>query len=247
MLKFEANCNGCIFGEVSNGVQKTCLLGRLDNIEDKKLEDGFYTFNKYCNAFRDKEWLDKVDGSPQEKVREETKVKLGVCINFIGCYDNEVFRQTVRSLNGAGYCVVLNDRPEHNKDLYDIVKEELNLHPSRINVVQIIEQDEKYYIDEAFNAAARNGYFCYIKAGTVMPQDFYNKINDAVNVKMLPLMICHDENHMLFQSMIFKYLCGNKSRITNDGNVDERTFLEKAAEMNTENSCIFNWGEIFNV
>jgi hypothetical protein len=246
MLKFEVHCKDCVFAGVKDGVQNECLLGKTDSIENKVLEEGFYKFGRHCNSFRDEQWLKNVDGCPKEKVALETKARLGVCINFIGSYDNELLRETVKSINNAQYYIIINDRPEHNKDLYDIVKQETNVHPSRINIVQIINQKPEYYIDEGFNAGGRNGYFCYVNSGTFFPPNFIDQLNNVINNQMKPVMVCYDGNFILFQSMLFKYLNGNKARMLSDGSVDNRNFLEKAGDLNSENNCIFAWGEIFN-
>lgn len=246
MLKFEVHCKDCVFAKVQEGVQYSCLVKNLDNVE-KTYEDNYYVFNRYCNSYRDSEWLNRSEDDPAERVADENKIKIGYCVNFISNYNIEDFKNSLRKIaeNKPSYVIALNDRVEHNKELFMAIEDITGLHQSRINVVQIINQVKEYHIDEAFKAA-RNGYFCYMNSGNLLPNEFYSKIFDKINKEMKTLSVCHNKDFMLFQSMLFKYLDGNKPRMLEDGTIDKRSFLEKIKDFTDISACVYSWEEFFN-
>lgn len=243
MLKFEIHCKDCIFAQLTNGVQTGCSVKNLEKFE-KTYEDNYYVLQRHCNSYRTKSWLSSnKDDDPCERVKQENKTRIGYAVNFIGKYNEDNFRKTVKSLNNPSYIVAINDRVEHNKKLFDIMSEETKLHQSRIHVIQIINQKEKYYIDEAFRAA-KNGYFCYLQSGYILPQNFYEKLNKAVNFDMKVVSACFDENFTLFQASLFKYLDGNKPRMLEDGTMEDKTFSEKLKSFEDYEKCVYSWKDI---
>lgn len=243
MLKFEIHCKDCIFAQLTNGVQTGCSVKNLEKFE-KTYEDNYYLFQRHCNSYRTASWLknDKNE-DPHERIKQENKIRIGYAVNFIGDYNESNFKKTIKSLNNPSYVVAVNDRVEHNKQLFDIITEETKLHQSRIHVIQIINQKEKYYIDEAFRAA-RNGYFCYSKSGFIFPSNFYEKLNKAVNTDMKLVSVCLDDNFILFQSTLFKYLEGNKPRMLEDGTMEDKLFLEKLKSFEDHEKCVHNWKDL---
>lgn len=240
MLTFQVHCKNCVFAKLQSGVQVGCSVKNIDNFE-KKYEENYYVIDRHCNSHRSSSWLKQnADHNPNEKVKEENKIKIGYAINFIGNYNEDEFRKTVKSLNNPSYVIVINDRVEHNKNLFNIMEQETKLHQSRLHVIQIINQSEKYYVDEAFKAA-RNGYFCYCKSGFSFPPNFYEVINNAINVDMKLVSVCIDENFILFQSALFNYLDGNKPRMLEDGSIDSSLFLEKIKNFQDHEKCVHEW------
>ena len=243
MLKFEVHCKGCVFAEVKDGLQIGCYLKNIQKFE-KTYEDGYFIINRRCNSHRDQKWLkENKDDNPYERVGQENRIRLGYAINFIGSYDEDLFEKTVKSLDNPSYVVVVNDRPEHNKRLFEIAQRETKLHQTRINIVQIINQKEEYYIDEAFRNA-KNGFFCWLKSGDTLPRRFYERLDNAINVNMEVVSVCLGDNFLLFQSTLFKHLEGNKSRMLEDGSIENKTFLEKIKTFEDYEKCVRKWSDI---
>lgn len=243
MIDFKTHCKGCMFANLKAGQQISCSLNKAP--DERKTVDNYFFFDNYCKFYRDAEWLKECgEESPEEKVTRETKIRVGLAIDFTDSYDEDKLKQTLLSFPEAEYIILINDKPEYNKNLFDIVKFCTKLHSSRIHIVQIIEQSELYYMDEAFKFA-RNGYFCYVQNGEILPSNFYEKITQTINVEMKPLSVCFGGDKILVQSMLFKYLGGNKSRIDKDGAIDSRTFAERVYQMPKTEQCIYDWDKLF--
>jgi hypothetical protein len=51
----------------------------------------------------------------------------------------------------------------------------------------------------------------------------------------------------LIQAALYKLIGGNAPKMLEDGEIDNRTFLERIADLQSEDKdCICEWGDVFN-
>ena len=242
------HCKGCIFAKKKLDLDgNSCDFHRLEPFNATEIVDGYYRFERYCNTYRPQEWLDKVEGEPFMQAILESDIKMGLTINFCGAelvdLDatlSEAFNKVVK----PSYVIVINDKPEYNKEIYQTVAE-YDLHPSRIHIVQILNKEEKYYLDEAFRFA-RPGYMTYVYAGDELPLNYIDTINNYVNVEMGFFSLCFSsDGKMIFQTQLFKLLNGNYPKVQADGTFDDDCFVDKVLKMKGADKCVHLWEKFF--
>ena len=181
-IKIETHCKNCIFAQKKMSLYgNLCQLGRLDKFPKGEVIDGYHRFDRFCNAYRPQKWLDDLDTAlhPIQVVNQETHIKMGLTINFIENYSLDALKRTLNSVfqyeNGLYYVIIINDRPEYNEEIHQLVSSK-GIHNSRIHIVQILNQVPEYYMDEAFKFA-RNGYILYLYSGDIMPYNYVEKLS----------------------------------------------------------------------
>lgn len=250
-IKIETHCKGCVFAQRKMSLEgNLCQLGRLEKFPKGKVVDGYYKFNRFCNAYRPQKWLDDLDTAlhPIQVVNQEIHIKMGFTINFTNNHDLHKLKHTLDSVfwgdDGPYYVIVVNDKPEYNGEIHQLISKK-NIYNSRIHIVQILDQVPEYYMDEAFKFA-RNGYMIYLYSGDIMPYNYVEKLNSHINHDLKFLSICFSgDGRIIFQNSLFKLLGGNKSLMKQDGTMDNRDFIAKAMDMKANEKCIYLWEEIF--
>ncbi len=250
MLKVLSDCENCFFLKEENGVQVGCHLNILDNIENKKLvNDKFYSFDKICMFFRSKDepdWKYKTLEQGIELVNREMEFfRTGLVINFIKNHSLSALKETLDSIDNPSYIIVINDKPEYNKEIFEIIKLKIS-DLKRLHIVQIINQKEEYYLDEAFKFC-RLGTFCYADCGAILPSNLNKKIVDFVFRKMNKLAYCDCGDYKLYSAKLFKVAGGNKQKLKEDGTIDSKNYLQRLQEQETnESKLIFTKEEFLN-
>lgn len=241
------HCKGCVFARKKLDLDgNLCDFDRLTAFKATEIVDGYYKFGRFCNTYRPQEWLDKVEGEPSYQAILESDIKMGLTINFCGAELIDLDATLSEAFRGMKptYVIVINDKPEYNKEIYQMVAS-YGLHPSRIHIVQIINKEEKYYLDEAFRFA-RPGYMTYVYAGDELPENYINTINNYVNIEMKFFSLCFSsDGKMIFQTQLFKLLNGNYPKAQGDGAFDNDCFVDKVLKMKGADNCVHLWEKFF--
>ena len=74
------------------------------------------------------------------------------------------------------------------------------------------------------------------------------KIHNRINIDMKKLVVIKpydDVNGLLFQSSLFKFVNGNKSKLYQDEIIDTRSFMEKveSAAEKSEKETLITWSQ----
>lgn len=249
-MNLETHCKGCVFAK-SIDIGNSCDLGRLEKFKATEIIDGYYKFERYCNSKRDSKWVDGLDyKNPVEEVVWETSIRMGLVINFCANHDLQSLDFTLLSsfsqsnkLNPT-YVIVINDKPEYHKEIYDMINKYIK-DQSRIHIVQILDVEEEFYIDEAFRFA-RAGYITYCNCGDFLPKNYIDKINKYINIDMNFFSLCVSmDGRMIFQNTLFKLLNGNKPKLHDDGTCDTDPFAEKVVKLDGVAKCVHLWNDFF--
>tara|TARA_R100000008_G_C3587649_1_gene173809 strand:+ start:7736 stop:8503 length:768 start_codon:yes stop_codon:yes gene_type:complete len=224
-------CKNCIFATHENDkdplVQIGCKLDRLEKyrsldcvVEAKDTETGAKSFvidNRYCLACRNRDWGEKVE---EKKWEETVREEMALQFQAIVFHDKEEsdLKQTINSLISQSHIpkriVVIRkpdcvQPPEKLVEYMDSLGVEWKiqniLHPKMkdgdcIDIVQDINPKQFYSI---------------FYAGCVVPSDFFEIINYAVNELMLQFAMISPNSSgdgMVVSSLIHKYYSGNSDK-----------------------------------
>jgi hypothetical protein len=79
------NCKNCCFAKIKDGHQEKCLADKykyLQNDEDAKTEDGFFTYDRLCLYKRVADWnKDKTDQEKLTIARDTLFPNVGICLD----------------------------------------------------------------------------------------------------------------------------------------------------------------------
>lgn len=251
-MEIEFSCKGCIFAFYKEDKQTSCLLGRsqlLNPSGQLREEEGksSYLFNRFCNTFRPKSYLDKFHNddldSAANGVMDEVIPRITYIIEFN--YNLDSLKQIIdditinQTINNVGAVIVINDKVEYNEEIMEIINDRVlkiyNKKPYLIQMINDSTSSEKF--EEAFNHA-KNGWTLFLPQGQSILHNFVNKIHERINYQMKRFSYSYDETsgRYITQSSLFKLLDGNKGR----------SFNEKIKEMQkTDDDSIVDWVEFF--
>lgn len=257
MNLLESKCKGCVFAVLNNdGVQEGCKLNRLEKLNPTKKFDGQYQVcERYCTAYRPSEWIEEQSYpstlSIEEMVLLEVRPRVGFVINFQ--YDLAELEKTLSSLAAQEYyipryIVIVNNKAEYNQEIDELITKYFTQKTICHIMQMLIDVDHQALLDHAFKFA-KQGWICLIKAGHVFEENFLLKIHNRVNIELKRFLVAADEQKekCIIFTPLFKFLCGNKAKMLQDGSVDNRGFYEKLKDIpNTDPESIIDWKDLFN-
>lgn len=255
----ETHCKDCVFKIVNNdGVQTGCSLGRSEKLPIKEISDGYYILGRFCNTHRPNEWLESLSFDQLEKssdiVLEEVVPRFGFLIVLKTSNTDplqelesrllDIFKQEKHK---ARYVIVVTDKVEYNEAIQKLLTKYFIFEETRYHIVQLLNNPENknLIIDEAFSHFL-NGWLYVTESDKEIDRNLINKFNELINHKMKQIAIVlpyDDFNGFIFQTALFKFLNGNRIRIK-DEVFDNRSFLEKAKDLETSEKTIFSWKDI---
>jgi len=253
------HCNKCIFAKIENEQQSGCCLGRDEKLGiNSKDDSGYYILDRFCTTHRDESWLssltlDEIENK-ENVVLEEVFPRIGFLIILdINTKDpikdlevtlNDIRLQTKRS---PRYVVVVTPKVEYNEETFSLINKYLEKDTLRHIVRLNVDYDNKLFIiDEAFRYAM-NGWLYVTTSGERVKHDLLEVLDRKINIDMKVVSIItpyDDFNGFLFQTSLFKYLNGNRCRKIDQDEYDDRMFLDKARDMDKNNSII-TWEDIY--
>ena len=232
----EFSCKGCVFAEHTNGRQKGCRLGRLEKLcpedtlaeglESDSEEDFSFTFNRFCNAFRPKEWLHIIEGDDVDCVMEEVKPRMGLF-------------------------VVINPDVAFNTEVQEILASSFNFNETEYHLVQILDEEIKlHHLDDAF-AHAKNGWVYVTTSGEEVASDLIETIHKRINQdmrRMAAVMPYEGINGLIFQSSLYKYLDGFRQVIDEEtGEEVPFHFIDRVKALESDDSdSLSSWEDFIN-
>lgn len=227
-LKVETCCKNCVFAEYTEETQTGCELNRhtiFNPEENYREEDGkkSYVFNRFCTAFRPKEW--KLVLSDEEKedlvstVRSEIFPPVGIFIFLkttvpdpIHDLRNRIQEIKDQTIGTARYVVVINQKVEYNEEIHRLLHSSFDFNETEFHLVQTLqEQPDLLYIDEAFKHA-KNGWIYVNESSRKIRKDLFEAIDNNINVKLNKVVLVEpiDGVHgMIFQAAVHKFLDGS--------------------------------------
>jgi hypothetical protein len=266
MCEIKFSCKDCVFAEYVSfkgiDTQYDCRLKRVQKLNpdnNSEVEDGisYFTFNRFCNARRPVEWLEKYCENDIQKavevVNKEVSPRLSIIIKFN--YNMDTFKSIVESLYEQDYSrkfiIVVNDRPEYNLEIFELL-ESLSKNEKIVEYNILMPPDADYDTYQAIDDSlsfCKNGWIVFFDEGDVPSKSLTAKVNDRINNQMKRLVYCSkkDNRTFLIQAALYKLIGGNSPKMMEDGEVDNRTFLERIESLRAEDpDCISDWKDIFN-
>ena len=257
------NCEGCVFAQLDNGVQDGCSLDRIQKLGVSKLagEDGLnYTvLSRFCNAFRPVEWVKKLSyeeaTNPVETVKLEIKPRVGFLIYLDTSKPSAItlLEKTLKDIknqtdNVARYVIVATEKVEYSEEVLGLLLSYFEKHKTTTHVLQLLinHEDKIRVVDEAFRLALK-GWLYVTTSGESVDINLLKNIDNHINnqMKRLSVVLPYDGiNGLLFQTSLFKYLNGNSPKQWDQDNMDDRPFLEKIKDLDTNNNSILDWSNI---
>lgn len=233
----EHKCRDCVFLNKINDIPK-CALKRLDHFDYTLDDDNNPILSRFCNTSRPDAWLDdlnvKESSDLVNAVMNEVRPRVGFFIHFDG--DLQALKATISDIKTqvipARYVVILTPKVEFNQEIQSLLVSSFDFKETKHHIVQILDmpKNKDFLVDEAFKHA-KNGWTYVCNAGHRISHGLIDAIHDRINVRMKPLVIVEpmdeDGNGLLFQTALFKFLNGNKTKIFNDEEVSKDLFLEK--------------------
>jgi hypothetical protein len=148
----------------------------------------------------------------------------------------------------ARYVIVSNSKVEYNEEIHSILSSYFDTDKTEIHIVQLLGQplNNIWIIDEAFKLTL-NGWLYVTTSGEHVDKNMMKDVHSHINIKLKKLSIVmpyEDINGLLFQTALFKYLNGNKTKVWDKDNSDSRPFLEKVKDLDENGDCILEWSEV---
>tara|TARA_R110002110_G_scaffold124683_1_gene302196 strand:- start:296 stop:1090 length:795 start_codon:yes stop_codon:yes gene_type:complete len=254
-------CNGCVFSETENNEQTGCRLNRADKIgiQDKD-DDGFFALSRFCSTYRPTEWLSDLSLAESEDIVDTVRKEVHPPVGFFvllktedihGITDLKSTLEDIKAqeLITPSYVVVITDKVEYSEEALKVLDGTFGHTETKYHIVQlqITPDDIHKRIDQAFSHA-KNGWAYVTSSGESVPRDLLRKIDNRVNSDMKQLVVIkpYDEiNGLLFQTALFKFVNGNKSKLHSDEISDSRSFLEKIedASLRSKDDTFITWEE----
>jgi len=254
-------CNGCVFSETENNEQTGCRLNRADKIgiQDKD-DDGFFVLSRSCSTHRPTEWLNDLSLAESEDIVDTVRKEVHPPVGFFVLLKTEDTKSisdltsTLEDIKAQeiitpSYVVVITDKVEYNEETLETLDAIFDYEKTQYHIVQLQIKPNNIHqrIDQAFSHA-KNGWAYVTSSGESVPRDLLRKIDHRINFDMKKLVVVkpYDEiNGLLFQTVLFKFLNGNKSKLHNDEIADHRSFLEKIedASLRSDDETFITWEE----
>lgn len=256
-----SKCKGCVFVEMGEFAQTSCGLDRASKlgIQDND-EDGFFVLSRFCNTYRPKEWTKELSESESQNMKstamKEVYPRLGFFILLQTNTADEIegFKKTLEDIKNQKlikprYIVVINDKVEYNEEVFNLLENSFDFLETEYHIVQLqqIPKNRAARIDQAFSHA-KNGWIYVTSSGEKVPRDLIYKIHQRINIDMKKLVVVKpydDINGLLFQTSLFKFVNGNKTKLYQDEMIDSRSFMEKveSASQNSDSETFITWSE----
>jgi hypothetical protein len=254
-------CNGCVFSKTEKNEQISCYLNRADKIgiQDKD-DDGFFVLSRVCSAYRPVEWLNDLSLTESENIMDTVRKEIHPPVGFFVLLKTEDTNSIsdltstledikAQELITPSYVVVITDKVEYSEETLETLDAIFDCKETQYHIVQlqITPDDIHKRIDQAFGHA-KNGWAYVTSSGESVPRDLLRKIDHRINSDMKRLVVVkpYDEiNGLLFQTTLFKFVNGNKSKLHNDEIADHRSFLEKIedASLRSDDETFITWEE----
>ena len=150
--------------------------------------------------------------------------------------------------NVARYVIVATEKVEYSQEVLELLLSYFDQDETTTHVLQLLIQheDKMRIIDEAFRLAL-NGWLYVTTSGQKVDINLLKNIDNHINkqMKRLSVVLPYDGiNGLLFQCSLFKYVNGNSVKQWDQDNMDDRPFLEKVKDLDTNNNSILNWSDI---
>ena len=260
----QTNCSGCVFAIIENNKQTGCKLNRIEKLESVDTAEHndveYKTLSRFCNAYRPEPWLQSLsleESLQTEKtVLEEIKPRIGFLIYLDD--DKEEFatqylEATLTDIRDqtdsvARYVIVATDKVEYNNEIHELLLKFFNKEDTFVHILQLshIPEDKNFIVDEAFRLAL-NGWLYVTTSGERVDRNLLQDIHEHINIKMnkLSVVLPYDGiNGLMFQTALFKYVNGNKTKLWDIDHSDDRMFLEKIKDLDNTGDCILVWSEV---
>ena len=254
-------CNGCVFAKLDDSKQVGCELDRAIklNIQESD-ENNCFVLSRFCNAYRPAEWLKDLSLSESENIHATVMTEIHPRVGFFVVLDtsNEnaivELEKTLKDIHqqmiiAPRYVAIINDKVEYNEEIYNILGNMFEFDKTQYHIVQLQIKPENAHhkIDEAFRHA-KNGWVYVTSSGENVPRDLIYNIHKRLNIDMKKLVVVKPYsgvNGLLFQTALFKFVNGNKTKLYKDEIVDSRSFLEKveAASLDSDKETFISWSE----
>jgi len=199
-------CDGCKFAQRAGNIQVGCEAGRIKKFKkagDVDLKFSFptsYGLKRFCNLYRDQEWLDKQEtkDSPLHIARKEIEPTFGIVI-----YDRNVtgrnLKKTAESIKNIDYdkkkiFVVINYIPHPDKKDSDVEKHvaitnDLNSHGVKTALV-LNKWDEPRLVDyNAFSRCVSASHLVKMDSLSEMPKDMLRRVDLSLNEDMEKIIV----------------------------------------------------------
>lgn len=259
----ETSCAGCVFAKIKNNKQYGCVLNRTEKIEETEpeIKDDieYKKLLRFCNTYRPDKWLnnlsleDKLNAD--QAVMEEVKPRTGFLVYLDHDKENplvwlESTLMSIRDQTGsvARYVIIANSKVEYNEQIYKMLHKFFDEEKTEIHLLQLLEvpQNKFFVVDEAFRLAL-NGWLYITTSGELVDRNLLKDLHEHINVKLRKLSVVtpyEGINGLLFQTSLFKYLNGNKTKVWDAENTDSRMFLEKIKDLDKDGDCILEWSQV---
>ncbi len=254
-------CTGCVFAEMGSSNQLSCRLNRATKLGIQDEEDGYFVLERVCSTYRPEEWLKDLSLAESEDivktVREEVHPPVGffVLLKTEDTEEIDKLKFTLKNIKNQElvtprYVVVITDKVEYNQEAFDLLDTMFDYDETKYHVVQLeIDTNNPHLkIDEAFKHA-QNGWAYVTSSGESVPTGLLRRIDKRINEDMKKLVVVtpYDDgiNGLLFQTTLFKFVNGNKSKLYGDEVEDDRPFLEKIKEASqkSDDDTFITWSE----
>lgn len=201
MLKTKTSCKDCCFLS-----ENKCLLGRHEQFQKNngivKEENGFPVIeNRFCAAFRTKDWAEKNDDK-EVAVRNEILIRTHVYIYTVD-WDCQKILKTVKSLNGQllkpGGITFIGTKENFNNKVIP----RLSKHG---NIVTCLDLGYDAYkcLDMAISSC-QSYFLLLITAGSKLPKDFLANIDEKINNNLEQFVAIEGNEEIIFGSSIDIY------------------------------------------
>ena len=276
-MQVQTSCKGCVFAEYTKNTQTGCKLNRAEKLNPKNdlLLDGdkhHYTFNRFCNTYRPKEWEIILSDEEKQDMIKSVMHEVSPRVGFFVFLDNEEgmldrLSATLKDIREqtfgqARYVALINSRVEYNEQLHEMLRntfnnttaEDIRLNrfiKTEFHIVQtLVDSKNDFLLDEAFRHA-KNGWAYVTTSGENVRRDLLEKINDRINIDMKRLVLVKpydDLNGMIFQTAIYKFLDGSRKLQHKETGEDMTlSFVKKVEGMNTSDpDTIISWEDFID-
>jgi len=259
----EMKCSGCVFTKVKDSKQAGCMLNRIEKLQETNTEekDGieYKVLKRFCNTHRPERWLQKITFDKSldatSTALEEVRPRVGFIVYLDHSKDNPLtwLESTLMDIrdqteSAARYVIVVNEKVEYNQQIHDMLLLFFNKEKTEIHILQLLEvpTNKIWIVDECFRFAL-NGWIYVTTSGEAVSRSLLQDMHEHINIKMKRLSVVKPYegiNGLLFQTALFKYLNGNKTKIWDEDKKDSRLFLDKIKDLDAENDCILEWSDV---
>ena len=261
-MSLKSSCRQCVFAEHDDTGQTSCKLDRASKLGiEEKDENNFFVLSRFCTTYRPEDWLKTLSVDDSLDINNAVMKEIHPRVGFFVIMDYSVESEALEKLKttiediknqeliDARYVVVINDRVEYNQDIYRIIEPMFDFDVTEYHLLQTKEKISApaTTIDQAFNHA-KNGYVYVTYAGKSIDRSLIAKIHKRINIDMKRLVVIKPESgvdKLLFQTALFKFVNGNKTKLYQDETVDNRPFLEKIQEAakESDDETFIDWSE----